>query len=410
LFVALRHTNSPTVFSKLRVNYGACHENPGEEGLAHFLEHCMMTAGSRKYSPKDSDEVRSKLGYSNAQTFLGRTSFVGDMLNEHLEDWLAFISDTTFNPRFDLSRVNGERGRIMREISDDKSKPAYEINRALRKAIYGDHPLSRYILGSEEVVKKADFRTLKQFHSRGYNATNSDLIIVGGFPDNIMDILEKYFASQKPGTDLRKTFPLLLPSGKSQVIRAYAPELENKERPAQSSAELCLNIVAVPDTHQDIFALRTLSNLLGHGSTSRLFKKMGLEKGLSYDQSADYQSGFNSGSIEIQAKVSSGRLEEAINVIFEEMNRVKTEGITSDELDSFRAQVEYSFARSLDSNDGKMRAIESEIDDGLTPQRWVEGFNSVTPKAILEVANKYLPGNRTDSGYVLGIRDPLKKD
>ena len=51
LFVALQNTPTQTVSGRLRVFQGALHEQPGEEGLAHFLEHTIVNAGSRKYSP-----------------------------------------------------------------------------------------------------------------------------------------------------------------------------------------------------------------------------------------------------------------------------------------------------------------------------------------------------------------------
>ena len=54
-----------------------------------------------------------------------------------------------------------------------------------------------------------------------------------------------------------------------------------------------------------------------------------------------------------------------------------------------------------------MHAIESHLDEGLTLESFVEGFNSVTPERVIVVANKYLPDEDSEN-YVLYIRDPLK--
>ncbi|HTZ41796.1 MAG TPA: insulinase family protein, partial [Candidatus Omnitrophota bacterium] len=80
LVVALQKTPTQTIAAKLRVNYGASHERDGEEGMIHFLEHCLINAGSSKYNPVSSDDIRGSLGYYNAFTNTGRTFFVGNML------------------------------------------------------------------------------------------------------------------------------------------------------------------------------------------------------------------------------------------------------------------------------------------------------------------------------------------
>ena len=101
LVVALQKTPTQTVAAKLRVNYGSSHEREGEEGLAHYLEHCLVTGGSSKYNPISADEIRGTFGYSNAFTNIGRTFFVGQMLTEDLETWMDYISDHVLRPGFD---------------------------------------------------------------------------------------------------------------------------------------------------------------------------------------------------------------------------------------------------------------------------------------------------------------------
>lgn len=58
LFVALQKTSTQTIAGRLRVKHGALNEKPGEEGIAHFLEHVLATGGSKKYSPADILKVQ----------------------------------------------------------------------------------------------------------------------------------------------------------------------------------------------------------------------------------------------------------------------------------------------------------------------------------------------------------------
>ncbi|RMD57719.1 insulinase family protein, partial [Candidatus Woesearchaeota archaeon] len=114
LFVALQKTPTQTVSGKLRVWHGALNEKRGEEGLAHFLEHILVTGGSRKYNPESSEEIRGKLGSFNAATSLNETFFPVDMLATDSKLFLEYISDTVFNPRFENSKIEEERQRVLR--------------------------------------------------------------------------------------------------------------------------------------------------------------------------------------------------------------------------------------------------------------------------------------------------------
>ena len=124
LTVALLDIPLLTTFSCVRVHAGSAHEEKGEEGLAHFIEHCLINSGSEKYLPTDLDNILSNLGYTNAVTRCGDTLFYCQMLPEDIEIWLDVISDIVFNPKFDLARVNSERQTVLREIADWKSDPA----------------------------------------------------------------------------------------------------------------------------------------------------------------------------------------------------------------------------------------------------------------------------------------------
>ena len=136
LVVALQDTPTQTIVTKLRVNQGSSHEKEGEEGMAHFLEHCLVTGGSEKFDPLTADQIRTSFGYSNAMTNIGRTITIGQMLSEDLEAWLDYTSNHIFKPRFDQERVDGERERVLREISDNKSSPTHIDNVKLNKLFY----------------------------------------------------------------------------------------------------------------------------------------------------------------------------------------------------------------------------------------------------------------------------------
>ncbi len=408
LVVALQNTPTQTAAVKLRVNYGSSHEREGEEGLAHFLEHCIVTGGSSKYDPLIADSIRGSFGYSNAFTNIGRTNYVGQILSEDLDTWLNYTSDHVFNPRFDKERVNGERERVLREISDKKSNPTYLASKEFNDIFYRGHPKGIFNLGKEEVVRDATQEVIKTFHSRGYHPNNMDLIIVGGLPANIEELVSYYLGNISTGPNTRREFPEIKPLSGKTVLYRPAPEILNVDNPNESSAQITLHYLGPISGHEDESAVRTMNQILGGDTNSLLFQNLGLKKGLAYHAGASYNGDYNCGELGIDASVPARRIDEAVDAIFEEIKRMKTEKVSDKSVDRIKRMAKYNLAKTFESNEGHIGAIELKLDEGLTPESFSEGYDRVTADSVIGVANKYLP-DREKGNYVLYIRDPLKR-
>jgi zinc protease len=410
LFVALQETPTQTISGRLRAWHGALNEREGEEGIAHFLEHTLMTGGSLEYNPERADEIRGTFGSFNAFTGLDRTSFPVDMLAEDSELFLKYISDATFNPRFDTTRVEEERQRVLRETADAKSNPRFKDNKAYGEAFFGNDSLYTYfILGDEAVVGSASVDTLKGFHQRGYHPNNMDLILVGALPKNIEDLIQENFGQFPSGDGKKVEFTKNPQLYELTILHTHAPELYNHENPEQSSAQLSISLVAPTETEEDSYAVDMLVNILGGDANSRLFTSVSQRKGLAYGIGAQYSIGNNKGSITIGGNVHSARANEAVEAIFEEMAKLRTDLVPQDNLERLKRNSRYNIAKTFETNSGHVNAIELKMDKGLTPEYHLERMEAVTPEKIREAAVKYFPQNRTDGKYVLLLRDPLKK-
>ncbi len=408
LVVALQNTPTQTVAAKLRINFGSSHEKEGEEGLAHYLEHCLVTGGSKKYDPNLADEIRCSFGYFNAATNIGRTFFIGQMLSEDLVSWMDYVSDHVLRPRFDLERINGERGRVLREISDEKSSPMYQGGLLFDKLFYRGHPKEGNNIGKEDVVSNASQEVMSKFHSVGYHPNNMDLIIVGGLPGNVEDIVKNYFGEASSGRNTRIIFPELGPLTSKDVLRIHAPEMLNRDSPDESSAHVFLYFSGPANGDEDEYATKIMNHVLGGDTNSFLFQNVGLKKGLAYRTGSTSNGDYNCGEIGIQATVHSRKIDESIETIFEEIDRMKTQKLTDERINRVKKMIKYSFAKTFESNDGHISAIEAKLDEGLVPSEIIAHYNEVTPESVMEAANKYLP-DKEDGKYVLYIRSPFEE-
>ena len=410
LAVALQNTPTQTISGRLRVHYGGLYEREGEEGLAHFLEHTVMKGGGRKFAPDAAERVMGTFGNINATTSSHETRFLVGMMADDLELYLEFISDVVFHPRFDLGRVNQERQRVLRETADAKSNPTFQDYKDFRDALFGpDSPHTYHVLGREEVVARATPDDLRKFHTRGYNPNNMDLILVGALPKNVDYLVAKYFADKLSGNRTKYDFPRNPDVKRKTVLHRRAQELYNNNDPKSSSASVNIGFVAPTDEAEDSWAVGRLVQILGGDGNSRLFRCVSQEMGLAYGMSSNYSCQHNAGAINIGGSVQATRADEAIDTIFHEMNRLKSELVDGDELTRINRNAGYELAKHFEINDGRVGTIELEMDKRLTPELQLQKMNAVTPEMVREAANKYFPTGRADGKYVLLLRDPLKK-
>jgi predicted Zn-dependent peptidase len=405
----LQETPTQTIGGRLRVSFGALNEKPGEEGLAHFLEHNLMTGGSSKYEPEESDQVRNIFGSYNAFTGLEETTFPVDMLAEDLGLYLNFVSDIAFNPLLNPERFEEERNRILRETADAKGKPDFIDNNAYHEAFFGENdPRTYFILGEEDVIGSVTPDKLREFHSRGYGASNMDLILVGALPDNIEDLIKDNFEGRESGENTRFKFPRNSPLEGIVTIHSPAPEIFNEDRPYESSAQLDISLFASTRSDPDSYAVQMLSDILGGDANSRLFQRVSQRMGLAYGFRSAYHGAKNEGAIYSGGSIKAERSNEVIDAVFDEMRILREDLVPNEVLDRNKRIARYNVLKNFESNKGHANAIGIKYDRGITTEDHLEKYGAVTPQDVHEVANKYLPSNREHGKYVMMLRDPLK--
>lgn len=411
LVVALEHNPFLDAISgQLRVFAGSGTESANEYGLAHFLEHTLINAGSKRFSAPSFQEARKLFGNFNANTNKERVAFVASAFPEYLTTWLEIISDCIFNPGFEEKYVGRERERVLREITTKDGAADYDDIKNMRETLFGsDSAFSRENLGLAEVVKSANVEVLRSFHSCRYYTNNADLILVGPLPEDISDIIDASFSESRRGKNYKNCLPRPRPLSKKTIIHSSAPDLISSSDENNSNAYLKICLQAPGKQDDDMYSFAILATLLGDSKDSRIFRKVSREMGLAYKIGANYIIQSNNGALFINGSVQAKRAQEAIDLIFDEFIKLRTEPVSQEELNETNLQVRYQIA-ALDSNGfGRIGYIETFLDQGKTVEDALQRFKAVTPEDVMRCAQKYLPVSRNDNNYVLLLRDPLKK-
>ncbi|MBU0760184.1 MAG: insulinase family protein [Nanoarchaeota archaeon] len=182
----------------------------------------------------------------------------------------------------------------------------------------------------------------------------------------------------------------------------------NIDNPSESSAQIFLSYLGPTTGHEDEYAVRTMNQILGGDTNSFLFQNVGLKEGLAYNVGTSTDGDYNAGELGVNASVPANRINESVGAIFRQIERMKHERVSDGSVERIKKSAKYNLAKAFESNEGHISAIEMKLDEGLTPESFIEGYNAVTPERVMEVANKYLP-NRSDGKYLLYIRNPLQE-
>lgn len=407
LTVILKKTNTHTVATMLKIKKGSIWEKEGQDGISHFLEHCLAKSGSERYTPERQEEIIGHLIHSNAATKYDSTIFIGDIFSEDLPLWLDFTSDSVFRPKFRENKVELVRGRVEQEIRMRQNLPSYEQGKILKEAMFKVSPLRKFIAGKVETVRKISIDDLKEYHSEGYYPNNAELFLVGGIPDDIEKLIEEAF-SDIPMDEVPK------------ISYEKEGKLEHSEkevyRPELSRAIINMGLLVPDDTHPDYRPFRLMSEILGgNPPTSRLFKRISEKERLTYDIRSNYDSQLREGTITISTDVEYSEVDKTLDLIFEEMQKLKEKGISDAELKREKRTNRYWIEKTFEINAdfyneiGIIYGLDFLERLGISMEDHLEMYRNLTKDDILRVANQYLPSNRKDGSYVLVVGKPGKK-
>ncbi len=211
---AIQRNTTPTntVSMRMMVNAGSMHERPGEEGVAHLLEH-MAFRGSTHIPDGEILGVLSSLGMrlgpdANAGTSSLFTRYILDLpKNEGQAVDVALLMMREFASELSLSpaTLDAERPVV---VAEERARGGAEIKllEELTRAQIGDHPMARPTIGSMDVVRNAPASRLRGFYDAYYRPERTTLVIVGDVdPADVEARINRRFADWRgrgePGGD-----------------------------------------------------------------------------------------------------------------------------------------------------------------------------------------------------------------
>lgn len=223
------------VAMRMVIDAGSMQERPGEEGVAHFLEH-LAFRGTDAFPDGELNRTLENLGLQmgddvNASTGPAETTFQFDLARndtQSLDTGLQVIREIVSRMAIDPKLVDKERGVVLAE-ERSRAGPGLEASKAMLKLQLGDHPYGRPPIGLRKVIETVTPATIRGFYDAYYRPERATLLVVGDVnPDALIPAIAARFGDWKgrgvPGADPKPVMVKPAAPDVSVLVTAGAPD------------------------------------------------------------------------------------------------------------------------------------------------------------------------------------------
>jgi len=383
---------APVVVSQVWYRAGALDEVNGKTGVAHVLEHMMFKGTKEVPAGQFSRLVAAAGGKENAFTAQDQTTYYQQLEKSQLPLSFKLEADRMANLNFSNEEFAKEIKVVMEERRwRTEDKPQSKVNEQFNSSIYHVHPYGRPVVGWMNDLENMTADDAREWYKTWYAPNNATLVVVGDVnaPD-VLKLAKQYFGKLKPHA---------LPARKPQV----EPEQKGERRvvvKAQAKLPYILmgfHVPALQDADKDVdpYALEILAAVLNGNASARLNQNLVRQSQIAVDVDAGYdmiQRGRHSIFV-LDGTPSEGKtVADLETALLQEIEKIKTSGVTEEELLRVKAQVIAGDVYQRDSMFYQAMQIGNLETAGFSWQLlkdYPAKLQAVTAEQVQAVAQKY---------------------
>jgi predicted Zn-dependent peptidase len=327
----------------LWVRTGSRNETPAQAGVSHFLEH-LLFKGTARYSAIEISELFDGLGASvNAATGKETTHLHARFLDEHTDEVFDLLAEMLLAPTY--PDIDSERDVVLEEIAMYEDEPQDRVHDILAGAVFGEHPLGRRVLGEAEVISSIPVPDIEAYRKQRYTGAH---IVVGAAGhlqhEKIVELAERLVEPQ-PGGDGSD------PVGVDSAARLHFYPKDTEQY------HICFGATGIVRDDERRYGLAVLDSIFGGSTSSRLFREVREKRGLAYSVGSYNEQYTDSGMVATYVGTREDNVEEACAVIGAELERLRSEPVSADELARAKENVKGRLVLSSESTAARMSRI-----------------------------------------------------
>lgn len=387
---------APVVAIQVWIGSGGLDEGPAERGLAHLHEHMLFKGTPRRGVGEIAAAVERVGGQINAWTSNDQTCYHVVMPSHAWRVGLDVLADAVCHSSFDSEELTKEIEVVVEEIKRAEDSPGQVAWRRMFQMAFAGHPYALPVLGTEDSVRSMDRERMLGFYSRHYVAGNATVVVAGDVSE-----AEARAAVQSAFADLP-----LRPAPEKPALDLKAPQAAAiVEKTAFSESRVLMAWPAPTMLHPDAAALDVLAIVLGQGESSRLTQRVQRELGLANDVGASSWTPQHAGLFAVTVLSSAERLPAARDASLQEVQAIRRDGISEDELTKARRNLLAEAIYKRETMEGLSHSLgfyAAAVGDPHADREYDKRVAAVTCADVHRAAQKWLDPEQLQIVQLLG--------
>jgi predicted Zn-dependent peptidase len=363
---------------------GSRNEPAHLNGVAHLFEHMVFKGAGGRSAREISELVEDVGGDLNASTDRELTAFYLSLLAPDLELGVKLLADLIQRPHFEPAHLELEKKVVLQELAEAQETASDIVFDLLQEAAFGGQPLGRSVLGDEQTIRAITVHDLRDWLESQYSPGSLVLVGAGKLDhERLVELAGAAFGGMPPG---------------QAALHAPASFTGGSRFGRRKSAQAHIAVaMAAPEWGSpDAYASQMFADVVGAGSSSRLFQQLREEQGLAYSVASGAQNYAGAGLF--WSYVASDRADAGL--VYREMERVMAEaaaGLEQRDLERARALAKAGMMMNLESCWGQASYLATRLlRDGalIEPADIVARLDRVTLDEVRAVGTQMLGGPR----------------
>ncbi len=402
--VVIPDRRAPVVTHMVWYKAGAADERPGKSGIAHYLEHLMFKGTETVADGEFSKRIAAIGGSENAFTSNDYTGYFQRVTPEVLPEMMRLEADRMENLVIEQDKILAERDVVNEERNQrTENNPGALLREAMSAALYQNHPYGVPIIGWSHEMNALMKDDAIFFYDRFYTPNNAILVVAGDVDAATVktlaeDTYGKVERRAEPGERARPTEP------RPRAARRVDLSDARVRQPVFQRLYLVPSYANAGEGEAE--ALEILGEILGGGTTSRLYRALVLGDEIATGAGAYYRGGsLDDTEFGVYATprgdATLADLETATDAAIAE---IVENGVTQSEIDRAVKRLRRSAIFARDSQSTLARIYGASLASGQTiadVQEWPDRIAAVTPDAVQKAAESYLQLVRSVTGNLL---------
>ena len=372
-------------------NAGFAADAPQTPAFANMLASLLDEGTARRDSRAIAEAAQGMGGEIGAGALSDGLVVSANALSSQAGPMIGLLAEVARSPSFPENEVALAKSNALQSLRVSETQPSFRAERAISKAVYGEHPYSR-TTPTVEAINAVTPDMLRAEHARRVRPDRALLVITGRIGE-----AEAMKLAQQAFGDWKASGPALPDTAAAPAAAKPARILLQRDGSVQST--LRLGSPGIAASAQDQIPLRLASTILGGGFSSRVNIKLREEKGYTYGASAGARLNRAGGAIIGGADVRNEVTGAALDEYFAEYKRIGADLVQPKEMEMNKRYVAGSYMISNQQQRAVAGTLAQNWLIGLPPEflgEYVPRIQKVTPQQVREVSKKYFsPENQS---------------